>query len=52
MRTGSGHATIEGKKVTSWYVAKPAVQIGDIEETRLFTPEEEAALKDIGYGNC
>src|SRR5580658_6018867 len=48
--TGSGHSTIDGKKVTSWYVIKPwNPEKGEQEETRLFTPEEEAELKAIGH---
>ena len=49
--TAMGRAIIDGKEARAWYVIKPAEKIGDVEQIRLFTPEEEAALRDIGYSN-
>src|SRR5579872_225406 len=49
-RTGFGHQTIDDKKVSAWYVVhkgSPDVP----EQVRLFTAEEETALKIIGYTN-
>ena len=48
-RTASGRCTIDGKDVTSWYVIPGSEDVP--QKDRLFTPEEEAALKDIGYSN-
>jgi hypothetical protein len=47
--TGSGHRTIDGKSVTSWYVIDAADPFSSDEKVRLFTPEEEAELKSIGH---
>lgn len=47
--TGSGHRTIAGQTVTSWYVIDPAEPLSNDDGVRLFTPEEEAALADIGH---
>lgn len=54
--TGSGNKTIDGQRVSSWYVVDPARGHGPRDPNhppneRLFTPEEEAALRDIGYSN-
>lgn len=49
--TGSGGRTIEGKRVTSWYVIDPDALLPTDEQVRLFTPEEGVALADIGYAN-
>jgi Api92-like protein with ferredoxin domain len=37
--------------VSSWYVTDPDALLPTDEQVRLFTPEEEAALADIGYTN-
>lgn len=54
--TGSGGNTIDGQRVSSWYVIDPKKSAsgrkpGDPPNERLFTPEEEAALRDIGHSN-
>ncbi len=47
---GRGRRTIAGKDVRNWYIVnhKDIRQETD-DDVRLFTPEEEAALKEIGY---
>ena len=47
-QTGSGHSTIEGEKVTSWYISQPWTKDSP-EQTRLFTSEEKAELAAIGH---
>jgi hypothetical protein len=48
--TASGHCTINGQDVTSWYVIDPQqAMFGGDDNVRLFTPEEEAALAAIGH---
>jgi hypothetical protein len=49
-RTSTGSTTIEGKKVTSWYVIREA-SADEPEQLREFTPEEKAVLRDIGHDN-
>lgn len=46
--TGTGHRTIDGEEVTSWYVINPDDLCPDDDGVRLFTPEEEAELTRIG----
>ena len=46
--TGSGHSTIEGKKVEAWYIVERD-EHGFEKKARLFTPEEEAELAKIGH---
>src|SRR5262249_25451691 len=47
---GSGGQTIEGQKVTSWYIVKPwNPEKREPEISRLFTPAEEAELAQIGH---
>jgi hypothetical protein len=48
--TGSGARDIDGKRVKSWYILKPwnADFPGQKEQVRLFTPEEEAELIELG----
>ena len=45
--TASGRRTIDGEEVTSWYIVNPEDQF--LGEVRLFTADEEAALRDIGH---
>jgi len=45
--TGSGHQTIDGQEVSEWYVIGVAPVW--LAKDRLFTPEEEATLKEIGH---
>ena len=49
--TGTGSRTIDGQDVTAWYVINPENPLPDQESVRLFTPEEQAALKDIGHND-
>src|SRR6266478_2235736 len=42
--TGSGQCTIDSKTVSSWYLI-------DDKHSRLFTPEEEEQLAEIGYSS-
>ena len=49
-KTGVGYTAIGGKTARSWYVVREATP-GAPEEIRAFTPEEKAALRDIGYFN-
>jgi hypothetical protein len=49
--TGSGHRTIDGESVTAWYVINPDEPLAEDDNVRRFTPEEEAALKEIGYSD-
>lgn len=46
--TGCGQRTIEGKPVTCWYVINPDDPCPGEDGVRLFTPEEEAELAQIG----
>ena len=48
--TGSGNNTVEGKKVTSWYVIQPSTKESP-EQVRLFTEQEETELKAIGHSD-
>jgi hypothetical protein len=48
--TGSGGRTIDGREVREWYVINPETDpLTDDKSVRLFTPEEEATLKEIGH---
>lgn len=47
--TASGSHTFHGEEHHSWYVARPE-NLRDRGD-RPFTPEEQAALRDIGYTN-
>ena len=47
--TGCGRRTINGEEYTSWYVMNPAEPDPNKEHVRPFTPEEQAALKEIGH---
>jgi hypothetical protein len=49
--TSTGNRTINGTAVTSWYVINPEDPIPGDDGVRLFTPEEEATLKEIGYSD-
>ena len=50
--TGSGHRTIGGREVRDWYIINPETDpLTDDKSVRLFTPEEEATLKEIGHRN-
>jgi hypothetical protein len=46
--TASGSREFDSKKVEAWYVENPEAE-WDKRIERPFTPEEEAALKDIGH---
>lgn len=48
--TASGFMTIDGVEVRSWYIADRATA-GSAEKARLFTPEEQAILAEIGHSN-
>jgi hypothetical protein len=48
--TGSGGRTIDSTKVSEWYVISPEKDsLADDTSVRLFTPEEEAMLAEIGH---
>jgi hypothetical protein len=48
--TGSGSSTIHGKRVSEWYVVNHGNHELNIPESiRVFTPEEEAELQEIGH---
>jgi hypothetical protein len=48
--TGSGNRTIKGREVHEWYViGHESALLTDDKSVRLFTPEEEATLKQIGH---
>lgn len=48
--TGSGYQTIDGKEVREWYViGNETALLTNDKAVRLFTPEEEATLKEIGH---
>lgn len=50
--TATGRRAFDGQECRSWYVINPELKPGDDgyeTNERPFTPEEEAALKDIGY---
>ncbi len=49
--TGSGNRTINGTVVTSWYVINPEDPIPGDDDVRVLTPDEEAALKEIGHSD-
>jgi hypothetical protein len=46
-----GWRTVEGQDVSAWYQIDPEDISFDEKGARRFTPEEEAALRDIGYSN-
>jgi hypothetical protein len=48
--TGCGNITIDGIKVGSWYVSR-GTPPECAEAPRRFTPDEEAALQEIGFTN-
>lgn len=48
--TGSGNITIDGQQASSWYIAERD-ENGLPRKQRLFTPEEEQQLAEIGYQN-
>jgi hypothetical protein len=48
--TGSGSCTINGQRVAEWYVVdRGNHELKIPEQIRIFTPEEEAELQEIGY---
>jgi hypothetical protein len=52
--TGSGARTFDGRTHRSWYIIDPDLPFGDPAydaNERPFTPEEKAALADIGHEN-
>ncbi len=50
--TGSGRRTIDGQEVTEWYVIGDETDLAsDGSAVRLFTPEEEALLKELRHRN-
>jgi hypothetical protein len=50
--TGSGRRKIGRRKVSDWYVInREADMLTDDKSVRLFTPEEEATLREIGHRN-
>jgi len=49
--TGSGNQTIDGEKVTSWYVINRNEPLPSGDNIRRFTADEEAILKEIGHND-
>lgn len=52
--TAKGRRTFDGRDYESWYVINPDLGWGDDghdQNERPFTPDEEAALRDIGYSD-
>jgi hypothetical protein len=47
--TASGQRKIGPKTVTSWYVINHKEPLPSDDDVRLFTPEEQAALAEIGH---